>query len=542
MRTISLVNRLKWQWTGNMNPQAIAIGDVDNDGDNEFVVGNLNGEMGVFKGESATGTPWLVCRDLGTITSIAVGDVLNHGKNSIVCISAEGFAHIFDIPNPHESTPMISTTADTPTSNRRRSSDTTATNSWMTIMEHSRVIERPSLKFEVEINVSRVVIADVNNDGLNEMILARTDYILHYFQLQMRPSAVRVASGPHPPASTWSRETLLRSGGGGNGNKGGSPSHEARPASRPLLLRKQDWIFDAQITSLTVAEDPANGKPLLVVGQPGARYMFIDSDGNKVEPTIGARDDRYEEVGYAGDQNDEEDTMQSTEVAWCKMSGEKQGFLGLITMDGRFFICDLVRNVCRQANLPVMHKLFGLFTLDVSDKRSYRHASSPPPSAGYFPPQGPEEGDNVFVACAWNGSTYFINPSAEEVELSEEEGGTAIEMVEFGFEGRVCAFAAGRYAVSQGVNVPCLFYVDFDDSIYVYHDVRLRPEPVTSFLEQYEDALREEMQQIEEFDPELTRGGMRPFVRQCLYNFEEIKEQLEREIGVSAFPSVGHGS
>jgi hypothetical protein len=31
MRTISLVKRLKWSFTGNMNPHALVIGDVDND-------------------------------------------------------------------------------------------------------------------------------------------------------------------------------------------------------------------------------------------------------------------------------------------------------------------------------------------------------------------------------------------------------------------------------------------------------------------------------------------------------------------------------
>jgi hypothetical protein len=32
MRTVSLVNRLKWSFAGNMNPHALELGDVDNDG------------------------------------------------------------------------------------------------------------------------------------------------------------------------------------------------------------------------------------------------------------------------------------------------------------------------------------------------------------------------------------------------------------------------------------------------------------------------------------------------------------------------------
>lgn len=32
MRTISLVNRLRWSFGGNMNPHALVVGDADNDG------------------------------------------------------------------------------------------------------------------------------------------------------------------------------------------------------------------------------------------------------------------------------------------------------------------------------------------------------------------------------------------------------------------------------------------------------------------------------------------------------------------------------
>ncbi|CAO3592226.1 unnamed protein product [Absidia cylindrospora] len=111
MRTVSLVNRLKWSFSGNINPHALELGNVDNDGDIEFVIGNLNGDLAIFKGECPTGSPTFTCQDLGTITCIAIGDVRNVGKNSIVVVNAEGHCHIFDIPPTITSQPSTPPTA-----------------------------------------------------------------------------------------------------------------------------------------------------------------------------------------------------------------------------------------------------------------------------------------------------------------------------------------------------------------------------------------------------------------------------------------------
>lgn len=50
----------------------------------------------------------------------------------------------------------------------------------------------------------------------------------------------------------------------------------------------------------------------------------------------------------------------------------------------------------------------------------------------------------LFVACAWNGVTYLIDWS----QRVEEQGGDSkvkFQLVKFAFEGRVCAFTAGKY-------------------------------------------------------------------------------------------------
>lgn len=49
MRAISLVNRLEFDFGGNVARKAITLGDVDNDGNNELVIGNESGELVIFK-------------------------------------------------------------------------------------------------------------------------------------------------------------------------------------------------------------------------------------------------------------------------------------------------------------------------------------------------------------------------------------------------------------------------------------------------------------------------------------------------------------
>lgn len=49
MRAVCFVKRLQWDVPGTLFRNGITIGDVDNDGDNELVVGTAEGDIYIFK-------------------------------------------------------------------------------------------------------------------------------------------------------------------------------------------------------------------------------------------------------------------------------------------------------------------------------------------------------------------------------------------------------------------------------------------------------------------------------------------------------------
>lgn len=49
MRAISIVDRLEFDFIGNVVRKGLTLGDIDNDGCNELIVGGENGEVAIFK-------------------------------------------------------------------------------------------------------------------------------------------------------------------------------------------------------------------------------------------------------------------------------------------------------------------------------------------------------------------------------------------------------------------------------------------------------------------------------------------------------------
>jgi len=514
-RSIALTDKVKWKFSGNMNSSALAVGDVDNDGDNEFVVGNIHGTLGIFKYISSK-EPWKVVHHLGTITCLAIGDVRNHGKNSIVCINAEGKAHIFDL-----------------SSNIADDVDNSQPDTTTEILS--------SVSISVPVNICRILIADIDADGKQELILGRTDRYLHSYSIiseyTPRGSVVRIHNQGNQGART-DDSLLLDSiyvkspfpdGGLDSQKPRAFPSQPSKIANisnvtdtdsylrvdkRVRLKEKKTWYFDGQIGTLAVSKD-ASKKTTLLVSQPGGCYVPIDSEGVKhplVQPMRLAGDqlkapenpqknqmDNYflkslnetmtfHQVRYNTAPNNSVPSDNGglfvdftgkyglevgTEiVAGIKREGKvrrdstySNDLIALVTMDGTITVTDPQLWIPKSSDLQVNHQLFSASKLNLINPESLEMQKEKYKND----PEWKYEESEQIVACSWDSTTYIVDSQLNAVQIVGGE--------------RVCAFVAAMYSIEPGKTVPCFFYINFEDDITVYYNVMLNSIPIMTLVD-----------------------------------------------------------
>jgi hypothetical protein len=474
---------------------AITLGDLDNDEykDNELAVGTIDGELMIFKGDQKK--PWRVCSGLGSITCMAVGDVRNVHKSSLVVIASEGTCYVFDfgqqtvnadksvskdtstthhhksgstpegtsIPitqsnvNHLTAPPSVVNASSAPTSlnplpilealppidsmNSKKfdkllqgqeskpakgSEPVTAENSAqnsphdhvtvpkseaITTVEPERI--EPSFYHRIACNANCVIIADIDEDGKQELIVGSNDRAVYSYAL--------VESGKH--------QTLC-------------------------LKLKNKWNLMGQVHSLSISCDKW-GRPVLLVGQNGGVYCQIDHRGQL----------RFRSFGNSKGEISIDDTGSTTEVQRLKRSSLSRAgtvqspiLQAMATLDGVIKLQDLDDKLLWE--LQVEHQLFSLHILDINGE------------------------DDLIVVTSWDGMTYIIDQYQN--------------FVRFKLEDRVCLFIAGHYALSPGQNKPCLIYVTFNDQIIVFNNLKsLEKIPALSLL----GIMKDEFEKINSFKP-----------------------------------------
>ncbi|XP_065835930.1 KICSTOR complex protein ITFG2-like [Oscarella lobularis] len=189
-RSVCFVNRVELHFKGNVFSQALCLGDVDNDGRNECIVGNVEGSLAVFK-KGDRDKPWRSCSDLGMIACVGVGDLCRIKKNILVCIASEGLCHVFYLEKEFE--------------------------------DH-RGDMKPFYTQRVPANIRSLLLADIVGDGICRLVVGHTDRIVRVYEWD--PGSVsekEPIAGSMVMIKKWSLEAQVGSLSVSDGGANGSP-------------------------------------------------------------------------------------------------------------------------------------------------------------------------------------------------------------------------------------------------------------------------------------------------------------------------------
>ncbi|KAJ1728072.1 hypothetical protein LPJ61_004234, partial [Coemansia biformis] len=210
MRTVSLSSRLQWAFRGTVLQGALATGDVDNDGCNEFVVGSVQGELAVFRGRGGCGTwkhsetqvePEYDCWDavargeVPTEPAAPRGEFGSLRRQSTYASTAYSAASTRELLSVDEIMHMFGggdrpagDAADDEASGPRRTSLTwndaaecKGRVKWEDVLDIERDGRKPWILAQNLGTISSVVVADISNSGHNSIVVVNGEGKCHVF-------------------------------------------------------------------------------------------------------------------------------------------------------------------------------------------------------------------------------------------------------------------------------------------------------------------------------------------------------------------------
>lgn len=306
-RNVSFVDSIEVDFHGNVVSQAMDLGDVDNDKENELVVANIDGDLAIFKGNSTQ--PQKKAFHLGMITCVRIGDICNVNKNSLVCLTAEGLCYIFDVKEFGKTTEDL---------NAGENGDNFGDARTLT----------PVFTQNLPANCKTMLIADTDGDGLLEMAVSYSDRVVRTFRWQS------------------------------------SGENDSPFAGRLILVQK--WQLAGQIGSISVSQSQ-DGTPELLVSQPGRTYVTLQSQSaQRADATPTDSDDSkpsfvFHPLGHNRVRN--KDVLTVIVGGIQRGGGSSATYHALASLDGSMV---LVEEDNILWSLQVDHQLFVLDKLDVT--------------------------------------------------------------------------------------------------------------------------------------------------------------------------------
>merc|ERR1719193_1233980 len=265
MRSVTFVQRITIEVAGSVAQNSVLLADANSDGEYELLVGSAEGDISIYKG--STGEVWKKCSNLGCITAIGVGDLLNKGRNVVVATSACGWLYIFDL------------------------------NENLDLDE----IE-PSYRQRVPANIRDLIISDINSDGRWELIVSLTDRVVRMYRWNeistqelfstKRDSREMNYSSSHNIISTSDITTSSRRQSG------------SQLTGRFVCINK--WEVASQIGTVSFNMD-SEGNPAVLIGQPGGAFMRLCCKQKETDQETVERSEETVDTDNAENKSEETD-------------------------------------------------------------------------------------------------------------------------------------------------------------------------------------------------------------------------------------------
>ncbi|KAL6077963.1 integrin alpha FG-GAP repeat-containing protein 2 [Balamuthia mandrillaris] len=456
LREVSLVQYLCFRWKHRTYRKGICLGDVDNDGHNELVLGSLGGVLLIWKGDNPR--PWKTCEGLGTIGCLAVGDLYNQHKNVLVATTFEGQLHVFELE------------------------------------EEERVAITPTATHAIPPNVCCVLVVSVGKgeDRKVELLVGTTDRHVYRLELCYDPllfplkksSRLNLKADWHFSQQAW------------------LPLEEAKELSRRREKKTEAAVVVGleggcfEVLLLSSQQQPQSlFQPQRVLG---SKHMsFCDGDGAGDSALSQSLHHRHHYQSFVPTEvlcpvvsvtpsmgsslcvltaTHAKISLQELRPKERATNNNSSSVDGSSTDSGVGSCSKISRSDCAFAaspmwDLPLTDQIFAVGCVDLLG-----NASSPPVStitASLVTSQDKHAGemrgknrDQPFVLCSWSGTTYICHYASRRIarfHLPSASGATGVH-----------AFCCGKYSVEAGKSTNCLVYVTLEGEVRIYYDIKLR--------------------------------------------------------------------
>lgn len=462
--------------------------------------------MAIFKDRNPD--KYAYASELGMVTACIVGDVINAGRNSIAAINTEGLLFIFDLTRSGKSVSRnVSPDQGQDSATNLKHIDQQNVDGGQTIPQPSKA--RPAIKLNVSYdqrmpaNCKDLLLADLDGDGQNELIVGLTDRVLRTYKW--------ITIGP----------------------------------DRGKFVGLYKWEFADQIGSVSLNPSRHENCQDIIVAQPGGTYAKLEcfdkkptANPNSTPPKSlvarlkqGTDEAIQQQQPHSEVPDDDEDNVRteyiskltpeyhqlalaqmrnhhiSTEVLGGirdKKNPDSHSLIVIATLDGTLMLVNKDEILW---SIQVDHQLFALAMLEstktlemagggggdiiagpkltqsestctivpntkfdtqqltASNQAHYGGDSTAATITNYAGSGGDGglKSSQYFAVCAWNGKTYIIDEERNYLRFKLDEA--------------VSAFTAGNYHF-DGSHHSALVYATFNNQLVLYYDIlqnQIRP-------------------------------------------------------------------